>query len=136
MAIGWLTVLNLVPWTDLMGNAPKIVDGANKLWKAVTNKEEAGIKDSTSIKSDTSPNALSLAVFNVKSRLSTLEANVADLKQEMVSSAELIKSLADQNSRLTLAVENLHIRIRQLFFVTSIVGVLAITSIFLLLVRS
>jgi hypothetical protein len=32
MAIGWLAVLQLVPWSDVISNAPKIAEGAKKLW--------------------------------------------------------------------------------------------------------
>ena len=28
MAIGWLTILKTVPWTEVISNAPKVADGA------------------------------------------------------------------------------------------------------------
>ena len=31
MAIPWLTVLQAVPWGDVIRNAPKVADGAKKL---------------------------------------------------------------------------------------------------------
>ncbi len=38
MAIGWMTVLNLVPWGEVIKNAPAVADGAKKLWDSVGNK--------------------------------------------------------------------------------------------------
>ena len=32
MAIPWLTLIKVVPWTDVIANAPKVVEGAKKLW--------------------------------------------------------------------------------------------------------
>lgn len=32
MAIPWMTVLKLVPWNDVIRNAPQIADAARKLW--------------------------------------------------------------------------------------------------------
>ena len=41
MAIGWLTVLQSVPWSDVVRNAPKVAAGAKKLWDNVANKSAA-----------------------------------------------------------------------------------------------
>lgn len=30
MAIGWLAVLQMVPWSDVINNAPKVAEGAEK----------------------------------------------------------------------------------------------------------
>ena len=38
MAIGWMTVLNLVPWGEVIKNAPAVADGAKKLWDNVGKK--------------------------------------------------------------------------------------------------
>ena len=35
MAVGWLMVLQSVPWSDVIKNAPKLAEGAKKLWDAV-----------------------------------------------------------------------------------------------------
>lgn len=34
MAIGWLTILKSVPWAEVISNAPKVAEGARKLWNA------------------------------------------------------------------------------------------------------
>ena len=41
MAIPWLVVLQSVPWTDVIRNAPKVADGAKKLWNTVNRKTPA-----------------------------------------------------------------------------------------------
>lgn len=38
MAAGWLTVLKMVPWGDVIENAPKVAQGAKKLWSSVGKK--------------------------------------------------------------------------------------------------
>ena len=38
MAIGWLSVLKSVPWEEVISNAPKVAEGAKKLWKSVSHK--------------------------------------------------------------------------------------------------
>ena len=38
MAIPWLTVLQSVPWSDVVRNAPKVAAGAKKLWDNVAHK--------------------------------------------------------------------------------------------------
>ena len=42
MAIGWLTILKSVPWTEVIKNAPKVAEGARKLWNAVGRQRAAG----------------------------------------------------------------------------------------------
>ena len=42
MAIGWWTVLQSVPWAEVVSNAPKVAAGAKKLWNAVGRKPSAG----------------------------------------------------------------------------------------------
>ena len=32
MAAGWITALKLIPWDDVVANAPAVLRGAKKLW--------------------------------------------------------------------------------------------------------
>ncbi len=105
MAIGWLTVLKMVPWTDVISNAPVVADGAKKLWNAVAKKAPAA-GAGTGVVSGSSPgerHAPSLATLQVQ--LVATEAAVADLRQQMLASSELIKALAEQNTQLIKRVE-------------------------------
>lgn len=101
MAIGWLTVLKLVPWGDVIENAPKVANGAKKLWQNV-GKKPAPV---TPIKPV--PNTLGSeppAVAALQAQVSELQVAVADLHQQMLASSELIQSLADQNAQLVKRV--------------------------------
>ena len=91
MAISWISALKMVPWDVVVSNAPGVVDGARKLWNGIGKKKEA-VEDETT------------ADVSLEARLEALEADVSHLQQEMASSAELIKALADQNAQLVQAV--------------------------------
>lgn len=97
MAIAWLSILKAVPWTDLVSNAPKVADGAKKLWETVARKKSPTGTSATST-ADT-PNPTSLEV-----RMDELSAEIARLQQEMLDSSQLIKSLAEQNAQLVRRV--------------------------------
>jgi hypothetical protein len=96
MAINWVTVLAAVPWTEVIKNAPKVAEGAKKLWSSVGSKsgKTAGTRVATSHGSG--PTA----------RLEALEATVDELNVQMQASAELIKALAEQNAQLVQRIES------------------------------
>jgi len=85
------------------------------LWTAVRNRNpETGI-DSAGV-----------AAGDEQSRLQELEARLADLKRESAASSELIKSLAEQNSRLVDAVEILRVRTLALLSISCVLVVFAV----------
>jgi hypothetical protein len=132
MAIGWLTVLQSVPWSDVISNAPKVAEGAKKLWKTV------GRKSVPPEASDviTQPAVLSEAqiLAALPARTSALEAAVADLHGQMLVSSELIKALAEQNAQLIQRIEANRVRVR---WIGAVVVVLAMAVLLgLLLVFS
>ena len=105
MAIGWLTVLKMVPWTDVISNAPVVADGAKKLWNAVAKKTsnagpDTGFAPTSAHESLGAPSLASLQI-----QLTATEVAVADLSQPMLASSELIKALAEQNTQLIKRVE-------------------------------
>lgn len=104
MAIGWLTAFKAIPWGDVIAAAPTVAQGAKKLWGAV-GKRDAG--------SDAGAAPGSLPA-DAEGRLRTLEAQITSLQRDNAASSELIKSLAEQNSRLVDAVEILRVRTRAL----------------------
>jgi septal ring factor EnvC (AmiA/AmiB activator) len=130
MAISLITALKLVPWTEVVSNAPLVVDGAKKLWKAVGKKTAPVKEGGAEVEHELSPDEETIAAL--ASRISSLETDVADLQRKMVSSAELIKALADQNAQLVRAVEVLR---RRLLGVIAILGVVAMACLYLLLGR-
>src|SRR3990167_9725976 len=99
MAIGWLTVLQAVPWSDVISNAPKVAEGAKKLWSTVSKKPATSAPAATdSTAAAASPPTQALAVL--ENRVATLEATAAQMHEQLVASSELIKALAEQNAQL------------------------------------
>jgi hypothetical protein len=114
MAIGWLTVLKSVPWGEVISNAPKVADGAKKLWKAV---------------SRTPP--VEEAAPSPQNELAQLRAAVSDLHRQMMASSELIKALADQNAELVRRIE---LNRRRLIWLGGAVGIVAVVAVWALVI--
>ena len=129
MAISLVAALKLVPWADVVSNAALVVDGARKLWKVVGKKKPA-TADNAEIEHELTSDAQVIAA--VELRVSSLEADMADLQREMESSAELIKALADQNAQLIQAVG---LQRRLLLGVITILGAVALACLYLLWMR-
>lgn len=120
MAIGWLSVLKMVPWGDVIENAPKVANGAKKLWQNV------GKKPSVAPPAQPVADALGSeppSVAMLQAQVAGLQAAVADLHQQMLASSELIQSLADQNAQLIKRVEVNRVR---LLWLTTLVLALAL----------
>lgn len=103
MAIGWLTILKSVPWAEVISNAPKVAEGARKLWNAVGKKRAADEAADADAPPAASHEPLTLEAL--KARVAALEAAVSDLHGQMLASSELIKELAEQNAQLVKRIE-------------------------------
>lgn len=112
MAIGWLTVLQSVPWSDVVSNAPKVAAGAKKLWNAVGKKPPAMPNPAPQGQAALLPEGQAVAAW--AARIGSLETAAAELKSQMAASSELITSLAEQNTQLILRIETLRHRLRWL----------------------
>ena len=123
MPISWLTILKIVPWGDVIINAPKIADGAKKLWRSVARKPpEAELPTAGELPTHL-PEAHSTTMLQVQ--LAAVEAEVSELNSQMLESSKLINALADQNTHL---IKRLQInRIRVLWLAGAVV-VLAVVS--------
>lgn len=126
MAIGWLTVLKLVPWTDVVKNAPVVVDGARKLWGTVAKTPDSP-PPSQAEQAGSHSNAPP-ALAKVEAQLAGIEASVADLRHQMRESTELIKTLAEQNAQLVQRVETHRKRV---LWLAGLAAVLAVFVTFL-----
>lgn len=125
MAISWLTVLQAVPWSDVIRNAPKVADGAKKLWSSVAGRPTqatVGTGAMAQSRGDASPEAL-------QARVDSLEATVADLHGQLLSSAELIRQLADQNTQLVERVELNRVRAVRMTWAIVVVGLVAVAGV-------
>ncbi|MBU0541172.1 MAG: hypothetical protein KKC58_02135 [Gammaproteobacteria bacterium] len=104
MAAGWVTVLQMVPWGEVIKNAPKVADGAVKLWNSVSKKRVDGETDS-----DVTDVMLAkdmAAIEKLEHRLHAAEQTITDLQGQVVQSAEVIKELASQNTQLVAQIES------------------------------
>lgn len=122
--MSWLTVLKLVPWTDVIKNAPAVADGAKKLWKSVGKSPKPVAREAP----PWSASALSTlteaqAREALERQLMALDVTVAELHQQMQESSELIKALADQNTQLIRRVE---VNRRRIWALAGALGVLAL----------
>lgn len=94
MAIGWMTILSNVPWSDVISNAPAVADGARKLWKKVASR--ASTATNTPV---TSSGA------TPEEQIANLQARVDELHAQMLAASEVVQSLAEQNAQLIVRVE-------------------------------
>lgn len=103
MAIGWLSVLTAVPWSDVINNAPKITEGARKLWRTVANKPQGAGAAGPSTSNEVGSASASMA--ELTHRLASTEARLAELHVQVLSSIDLIKALSEQNAQLVQRME-------------------------------
>ena len=127
MAIGWLTVLKMVPWTDVISNAPKVADGAKKLWGSVGKKQPVASVPPFDAGADLPPETPS--VIKMAARLAVLEAASRELHSQMLASSELIATLAEQNTQLIQRVERNRVQLRWLAVVSAVSAVLATAAL-------
>lgn len=132
MAVGWLAVLQMVPWSDVIKNAPKVAEGARKLWNAVGKKAPATgtVSDAGT---DAPPSPEGQAAAALQARTLVLETAVQELHEQMLASSELIKALAEQNTQLIQRAEVNRVRLLALAGVTALVTVIAVAGLVLVL---
>lgn len=135
MAIGWITVLKLVPWGEVIKNAPAVADSAKKLWDTVGGKPAptpaAGAAGTVVVEGETGadqPAAL-------RARLADAELAIGTLHEQMQASSTLIKALAEQNTELIRRVEIQRVRQGWLAVLLVAVGVLAAYALSVALAR-
>jgi hypothetical protein len=103
----WMTALKIIPWGNVVESAPHIVKAAKHLFSA-TKKETADFSADWQT-GDTSG--------SLDKRVRFLEAKLIELSDEQRASAELIKSLAEQNALMVEAIEVFRVRVKMLLTV-------------------
>jgi hypothetical protein len=116
MAIGWMTILSNVPWTDVIKNAPVVADGAKKLWKKVGGKSAPDSK--AAVAEPGTP----------EDRLAVLQTRVEELHAQMLAASEVIRSLAEQNAQLVARIESNRRRTLALIIINIGVAGLAVAA--------
>jgi len=127
MPIGWITVLKLVPWGDVIKNAPVIADGAKKLWDTVGRKPDTATATATpkaAARSDVLADPAG-AVSALQVRVAETEAALDLLHEQMQASTQLIKALAEQNTELVKRVELNRSRTAWLMWLLVVFGAIA-----------
>lgn len=110
MAVGTiLTVLSNIPWGAVVENAPKVAEGAEKLWKTVTRWKKSDPVQNGQI--DMLPKQSMSETELLSARLMTVEESVRQLNEQMQGSSELLKALAEQNTVLVQRIELNRIRL-------------------------
>ncbi len=134
MPIGWLVVLQSVPWTEVMKNAPKVADGAKKLWNVIVTKKPPSPRAIPPTAQPTlSPKDQVIATL--QSQVAALELETVDLHNQMLASSELIKALAEQNTQLIQRIQANRIHLLWLAGAVVVLGILVMLNLVLLLVR-
>ena len=133
MAIGWLSMLKTVPWVDVISNAPKVADGAKKLWNSVGNRAAVPAADVAAPQSAAGSQAEGMV--ELQARVSNLEAAAGELHEQMRESSEVIKALAEQNAQLIRNLDLQRSRMAWLWGALVFVGIIAMAALALALVR-
>ncbi len=128
MAVGWLTVLKSLPWAEVISNAPAVAEGARKLWKAVARKSapDKVARNAADSQANTAGEKTAL-----ETRTIALENAVTELREQMLASSELIKTLAEQNAQLVRHIETNRVRMLWLGALTAVAVIVAVTALYL-----
>jgi len=121
MPIPWLVVLTSVPWTEVINNAPRVADGARKLWNAISKKSPQPEVDTPAVNPTLSPGAQTIALL--QTQLAVVESATTELHNQ------LIKALAEQNTQLIQRIETNRVRVIWLGAAIILIGIIALTSL-------
>lgn len=91
MALNWLAVLKVVPWSTVLNQAPGVVEAANKL---LTNSKRKK------------------AELNTTNELEALRNRIAALEEQDQADAAVIKQLADEAANIAAATHIIAVRVR------------------------
>lgn len=131
MPIPWLVVLQSVPWTDVIRNAPKVADGAKRLWNTVAGNPAQAPAET--VRASPGASAEEQAIARLEARVASLDASVSELHSQMLASSELIKTLAEQNGQLVARIEINRVRMFWLSSALAVVGIIAVAALVMLL---
>lgn len=130
-----LTVLSNIPWGQVLDAAPKVVDGATKLWSSVSRRK--GDKAGKTASAPPMPQDPSLSpVEALQAQVTTLQESVAGLRDEMEAASALIKDLAEQNAVLVQRVELNRVRMGRQTWALRVLGVVVAVLLGVLFFRA
>ncbi|MDO9359144.1 MAG: hypothetical protein Q7T70_09160 [Polaromonas sp.] len=123
----------MVPWSDVIKNAPKVAEGAKKLWNTVGKKPPVPALPDAGAGTQRSPEAQGIAAL--QAHVLALESATQELHEQMLASSELIKALAEQNTQLIRRAEVNRVRLLLLAGFTAVVAIVAVVALTLVLGR-
>lgn len=98
-----ITVLSNIPWGTVIDAAPRIADGAGRLWEAARNLRRPKPPDMADPEAPASSGISETE--RLQTRVTELEATVQAMREQMQASAQVVKDLADQNALLVQRIE-------------------------------
>ncbi|MCB2016653.1 MAG: hypothetical protein KDF54_03955 [Hydrogenophaga sp.] len=116
MALPWLTALKVIPWGDVIEHAPKVLKGARELLdkQRQRRREAEAPEDGPPADGGELPDATPPAVRELQQQLAEAHDEMGRLQQTQDQIAQTLAELAEQNTRLVAAVEQLRKRTRLL----------------------
>lgn len=102
------TILANIPWGQVVESAPKIAQGAGRLWETVKNRRAEPPPPAPEDAADATTELQQLHAHTA-----ALQSQVQTLQDEMRASAQLVKDLAEQNAQLVQRVETMHRRLQR-----------------------
>ena len=136
MPISWMTAFKVIPWADVVSATPTVVKGAKKLWSTVkTQTTEAEAQHQQVEEIERQALSQNERLSAIEGQVRVLEQRTRELGEEAMSSSEVIRSLAEQNSRLVSAIEILRVRTRVLLLLSTGLGIGLLSVVVWVLLR-
>jgi len=98
-----ITVLSNIPWGTVIDAAPRIAEGAGRLWEAARNLRRPKTPDAQPSEAPDTPQVTETE--RLQTRVTELEATVQAMREQLQASAQVLKDLADQNALLVQRIE-------------------------------
>lgn len=116
-----MTILTNVPWRDVIGKAPTILDSAKVLWSMGRKNGDGASPDDVVAPADA----------DIVTRINALEIAQRKSRTQMLASGELIQALSEQNAQLVAQIDKLRRRTRLLAGILATTAVIACLALYL-----
>jgi hypothetical protein len=119
-----------IPWPGLF-SALQVVDAAARVWNRVRSGQPAAAEAQVGEKLTSQAQGLTA----LDARVHALESRAAELQGELVSTSQIVQSLADQHYQVVQAMEALRRRWRVLAWALGALTLILVAAILWLLLR-
>jgi hypothetical protein len=113
MPVPWLLALKVIPWNDVIEQAPKVLAGARQLLDR--QRASKPIESSVPPRAGDATGADTPSHQALAQRLNAAEKRLQSQAEAQELLTQTLAELAEQNTRLISAVETLRLRSRMLF---------------------